>query len=377
MSFTKKYVPKQIQDVFNRIAAKNERELQSALAEPRPDTFEVVIYAYSDPQTKSQLGTEAPDAPVADTSNYYYYRAKSLAGQHDHFPAPESAKTIEEYERLRSVLYQGIIKRSANDPEPETGDVYNATFLGANLVSLDELVRTSNINTAFSTRSGAKGVFSSGNSVANILANYTTADPSQTGVVVKFKNQQAKKDYADSNKPYKSFVDKLVAKLRPLGFKADSITMNSTTRTVEAQVNAMIGTRYSTSPQFFVNWFQTQYKSATIQTELLPVIEANLSSQTQLKNAMITKVREMKNSGIYVSAHMRSGAVDLKSNNLKFEDCEVIEKALAQLVAENVVISGRWEGVADVTNGKQRRKIKVFDENEHFHITLTLANKGE
>lgn len=377
MSFTKKYVPKQIQDVFNRIAAKNERELQSAVAEPRPDTFEVVIYTYSDPQTKSQLGTEDPDTPVTDTSSYFYYRARSLAGQHDHFAAPETAKTIEEYERLRSILYQGIIKRDSDERLPETGDVYNATFLGANLVSLDELVRTSEISTPFSTRSGAKNAFSSGNSVANIVANYTSQNTSQTGINILFANQQATKDYNDSTKPYKSFIDKLVAKLRPLGFKADSIMINSTTRTVESQVDAMIGSRYSTSPQFFINWFQTQYKSAKIQDELLPVIEANLSSQTQLRNAMIKKVRELKNSGIYISAHMRSGAIDLKSNNLKFEDCEIVEKAIAQLKAENVVVSGHWEGVADVTNGKRRRKIKVFDANEHFHITLTLANKGE
>jgi len=378
VSFVKKYVPKQIQDVFNRIAAKNERELQSAIAEPRPDTFEVVIYNISRPPTRSQLGTETPDQPVVDTSDYYYYRARSLAGQHDHFAPPESATTEEEYERLRSVLYQGIVQRTADDLLPQTGDVYNATFLGANLVSLDEKVRTTSILTSFGQGSGARSSFSSGNNIARILANYKTDGSS--GIALKFANSQARKDYNDATKSYyKSSIDKLLAELKPLGFLADSITINSTTRTATSQVNAMIGTRYAKGSDFFINWFTTNYKAA-VQNALLPTIEANLQSESKLRTAMIAKVKDMKSNGILASTHMKSGAMDVKSNDLKYSDCVIVEQAMANLKTKGVITYGVWEGVANVKgfDGKQRRKaIGVFDSDEHFHITLVLSAVGE
>ena len=86
----------------------------------------------------------------------------------------------------------------------------------------------------------------------------------------------------------------------------------------------------------------------------------------------------MKNNGNYVSSHMKSGALDLRSNNLTYEDCIIVEQALADLKAENLLSHANWEGVADVSGGKTRRKsIGVYDSNEHFHITLVLSAAGE
>jgi len=374
VSFVKKYVPKQIQDVFDRIAAKNDRELQSAVAEPRPVTFEVVIYASATPDTRSQLIEQDSSGPVNGLDKY---RAMSLAGQHDHFIPPETAKTKEDYENLRSMLYQATFKRAEIVNPPQTGQVWQATFLGANLISLDKYIRDSRVATVFSPNTASRA-FASAQSQANILANYTQDGQATTGVTLRFKNNNVSQDYQDTSKAYyKTFLDKLIAKLRPLGFKADSLVVTSTTRTVEAQVDAMIGTRYATGPQFFIDWVKRTYGDS-IERALLPTIEANLGSQSALREAMIKKVREMKNNGNYVSSHMKSGALDIRSNNLTYEDCIIVEQALADLKAENLLSHANWEGVADVSGGKARRKsIGVYDSDEHFHITLVLSAAGE
>ena len=374
MSFVKKYVPKQIQDVFDRIAAKNDRELQSAVSEPRPVTFEVIISASATPDTRSQLIEEDSSGPVNGLAKY---RAMSLAGQHDHFIPPETAKTKEDYENLRSMLYQATFKRAEIVNPPQTGQVWQATFLGANLISLDKFVRDSRVATRFSPNTASRA-FANAESQANILANYTQDGQPATGVLLKFKSNSVSQDYQDTSKPYyKTFLDKLIAKLRPLGFKADSLVVTSTTRSVEAQVDAMIGTRYATGAQFFVNWFKRNYGDST-ERALLPTIEANLSSQSALREAMIKKVREMKNNNHYVSPHMKSGALDIRSNNLVYEDCIIVERALADLKAENLLTHALWEGVAEIEGGKARRKSTgVYDTNEHFHITLVLSAAGE
>ena len=156
----KKYVPKSIQNLEDRIAAKNEREIQAAIEEPRPQTFEVIIYDTANPDTRSQLSQDVSDESDTNVDNYYYYRARSLAGQHDHFLLPEIATTLEEYEKLRNNLYQGIFKKSGDGDLPQTGDVFRATFLGGNLVSLDARTRKKNINLRFNSKSGSSKNFS-------------------------------------------------------------------------------------------------------------------------------------------------------------------------------------------------------------------------
>lgn len=172
---TKKYVPKSIQNLEDRIAAKNEREIQAAIEEPRPQTFEVIIYDTANPDTKSQISQDVSDASDTNVDNYYYYRARSLAGQHDHFLLPEVATTPEEYEKLRNNLYQGVFKKSGDGELPQTGDVFRATFLGGNLVSLDAKTRTKNITPRFKSQSGSsKNSFESSTDPTNTVSDYKT-----------------------------------------------------------------------------------------------------------------------------------------------------------------------------------------------------------
>lgn len=172
---TKKYVPKSIQNLEDRIAAKNEREIQAAIEEPRPQTFEVVVYDTANPDTRSQISQDVSDESDTNVDNYYYYRARSLAGQHDHFLLPEVATTLEEYEKLRNNLYQGVFKKSGDGELPQTGDVFRATFLGGNLVSLDARTRKKNITPRFKSQSGSsKNSFESSTDPTGTLSDYET-----------------------------------------------------------------------------------------------------------------------------------------------------------------------------------------------------------
>jgi len=172
-----RYVPRSIQNIFDRVEAYNESITKELFSEELPKTFEVVIYDTKAPETKSK-GGEAPADNSTSVSNYYFYKARSLKGHHDMLLRPETASSIDEYERLRNQHFQAIIKKKSDIELPQTGDVWLATSAGGNLVTLVSLQRKGNPQDFYiigKSKAGSKA-HKSGENPTGTVADYSTAD---------------------------------------------------------------------------------------------------------------------------------------------------------------------------------------------------------
>ena len=170
----KKYVPRSIQNIFDRIEAYNESITDVLFSEPLSTTFEVVVYMSLTPQTKIP---PTPEDASDNVSNYHFYSARSLAGHHDHLVPPDSARSPDEYERFRNSHFQAIIRTSA-DKTPQDGDVWLATYNGGNLVTLVSKQRSGTIITEFDDPNGgpAQTAHRSGNNQTQTNASYSAED---------------------------------------------------------------------------------------------------------------------------------------------------------------------------------------------------------
>ena len=169
----KKYIPRSIQNIFDRVEAFNESITEKLFSEELPKTFEVVVYTSLTPETKTPA--EEPDEERSESvSNYYFYSARSLAGHHDHLVRPESASTYDEYERFRNAHFQAIIKKSA-ERIPQQGDVWLATQNGGNLVTLSSFQRSEVIRLDLSVSDEAKKALGNTDEPTELLSDYSSA----------------------------------------------------------------------------------------------------------------------------------------------------------------------------------------------------------
>jgi hypothetical protein len=169
----KKYIPRSIQNIFDRVEAFNESITEKLFSEDLPTTFEVVVYTSLTPETRSP--TPEPDEKRSESvSNYYFYSARSLAGHHDHLVKPESASTYDEYERLRNAHFQAIIKKSA-ERTPQQGEVWLATQNGGNLVTLNSFQRAEVIRLDLSVSDEAKKALGNTSDPTELLSDYSSA----------------------------------------------------------------------------------------------------------------------------------------------------------------------------------------------------------
>ena len=171
----KKYVPRAIQNIFDRIEAYNESITEKLFSEPLPKTFEVVIYTDLNPQTKSQATNKNDPESV---TNYNFYNARSQVGHHDHLVSPESARNIDEYNRLRNSHFQAILKKKSDDQSPVLGDVWLATQSGGNVVTLVSFQRNIPIRLNLDNQKGTKNSFKNSSSSTKLLANYDSSETS-------------------------------------------------------------------------------------------------------------------------------------------------------------------------------------------------------
>ena len=171
----KKYVPRSIQNIFDRIEAYNESITEKLFSEPLPKAFEVVIYTDMNPQTKTQ-STNKDDSE--NVINYNFYSARSQAGHHDHLVSPESARNIDEYNRLRNSHFQAILKKKSDDPTPVMGDVWLATQTGGNQVTLVSFQRNVPIRLNIRNQKGAQNAYKNSSSSTQLIANYDSSETS-------------------------------------------------------------------------------------------------------------------------------------------------------------------------------------------------------
>ena len=172
-----KYVPRSIQNIFDRIEAFNESVTKEIFSSPLEKTFKVVIYASLTPETKKQppLPQEGNGSSV---DNYNFFNARSLSGHHDHLPKPESATSSEQYNRLRNAHFQAIQKKATDSRYPLTGDIWLATSTGGNLVTLVSFEREGSLRFDFKNEDGgpAQGAHKNSNEPTQTNADYTKSD---------------------------------------------------------------------------------------------------------------------------------------------------------------------------------------------------------
>jgi len=177
----KKYVPRSIQNIFDRLEAFNESITEKLFSEELDKTFEVVVYCSKNPETKTEQSDQAADLSP-NVANYNFYKARSTVGHHDHLITPQSARNIDEYERLRNLHFQAILKKSSDNEFPETGDVWLATQTGARIVSLISRERKGEPR-RFVIREGdgpAQDAYTSGTSPTTTVGNATDGESSES-----------------------------------------------------------------------------------------------------------------------------------------------------------------------------------------------------
>jgi hypothetical protein len=176
----KKYVPRSIQNIFDRLEAFNESITEKLFSEELVKTFEVIVYCSKNPETKTTVSADSADLSP-NVANYNFFKARSLAGHHDFLIQPERARSIDEYERLRNLHFQAVIKKSSGGELPQTGDVWLATQTGANMVSLISFERSGNpqkYKIPEETGPAQQG-FTGGNEPTNTVADYSEAQQTE------------------------------------------------------------------------------------------------------------------------------------------------------------------------------------------------------
>ena len=172
----KKYIPRSIQNVFDRIEAFNESITEKLFSTDLPTTFEVIVYAQKNPETKTPPTTTSEITNSSNISNYYFFKARSLSGHHDHLTPPESATTIDQYERFRNAHFQAIIKKKDINRLPQTGDVWLATETGANLVTLVSFERSILLRFNSDLAKNTKKPYTTGTDVVGTNGDYLTSE---------------------------------------------------------------------------------------------------------------------------------------------------------------------------------------------------------
>ena len=150
-------VPRALQNVFDHLDYKNEKADKEASHEALSNAFQVIVYDTVSPNTRSKGGNASSNLD-SNVSNYHYYRARSVESHTDELLLPEYAKSPDEYEMRRKMLFQAIIKKDIDiDQLPQTGQVWNAIKLGGSesrIVNLISFEREGSLELNFTDDAG-------------------------------------------------------------------------------------------------------------------------------------------------------------------------------------------------------------------------------
>ena len=97
----KKYVPRSLLNIFDRVEAFNESITEKLFTEELAKTFEVVVYMSLSPE---RMTPEINANNSNSVSNYNFYSARSKAGHHEHLVQPEQAKTTTSSNRKQQII---------------------------------------------------------------------------------------------------------------------------------------------------------------------------------------------------------------------------------------------------------------------------------
>ena len=158
------------------------------------------------------------------------------------------------------------------------------------------------------------------------------------------------------------FINSLCKQLKKAGY-TETVVVNSTFRSVQAQARAVVDLK-KTPAQVERLYRRFKYKSQVRQ-----ILENGVTSRDQKIKELIIWIQKAKDEGIYMSAHMRSSAFDLRTKDLSFASANM----LYQEVKKNAYSKSQiWEGVTDIPGNFEKRKNNSnFRVNgEHIHVSL-------
>lgn len=370
----------QLLNPLDKMAAKVDRDFKKAVQKQLPTTFDVVVYCdfETEDPTTSELPAVFNTSNPFSVSNFKFFRARSLAGHHDHIIDPAIVKNKSQREALVASHFQAKIRIDhPNISQVQNGSIWNCTYVGGELVQLNDVVQPG----AFAfTEQGSKIMGPNGTFLAGAKKPLLEVIRQQDQLVEIIYKSDALRNEVASKPHYKKFFEEFQKRLSSSRFNATSIQVNSLTRTPSSQASAMVYGRFggdSGKPiSFFKSWFKRTYGTKyAAPKELWNLINSQTwANSSDLTSALASKIQEQFDKKMYVSGHLKSGAVDFNSNKHTYENVITVLEVLSSMKSSGYVSYYNWEGVADVDNGKvNRQNYGVFDYNEHIHINVTKS----
>ena len=158
------------------------------------------------------------------------------------------------------------------------------------------------------------------------------------------------------------FINSLCRSLKKAGY-TETVVVNSTFRTVEAQARAVVNLKKTPAQ------VERLYRRFKYSSQVREILENGVTSNAQKIKEMSIWIQKAKDEGIYMSAHMRSEAFDLKTINLSFASANMVYEEVKKNTYSKSQI---WEGVVDIPgNFEKRKNNKSYRvDGEHIHVSL-------
>ena len=364
----------------DRLALRVEAEFKLRNQQQYPDPFDAHIFIDHETEevvrsartkvasnTSEVRGTNAPSSAILKCRVYnedFYH-----TGQEN----PLEAKSMPEYKAAINQCQEGYIRADHVDlPNLVNGSIWSCTMKGQTIQVLS-LVQA----TAFSfSPSLGKIVSSPSAAFGSGTKRPLGANPraAQSEVKIEFKRNSPSLINQSKKFPYVDFLPLLSKKLSSNGYSQVAVVVTSMFRGPTDQVNAMMSGRISQGDSQSYNSFKAWsiknygYRPGYGAEVQAIIAEKDWSTDVAgLKSKLISKITEQYNAGRYISNHMESGAIDLRTNDLNWSDVEIILKSLGELKAEGPVKKYQIEN-------KRKMDGSYIPSAEHVHFSL--ASKG-
>lgn len=332
-----------------------------------PENFEAIIL--TDPFKDSSAETFSPpggpsaeEAPpdIPNTNFYYLVRVRPIGVQDLILPDPFAVKFKNVLKKIINAHPIGYIEAASLDGSPPTvGDVYQCRYTTKDRrgIAIVKKLRKGTANFAAEDTISIADAFSG--ELPTLLGPRTSGSGFKTKGSVSITNQ-AELD----------FLTVLTSRLRNKGYNRE-VVVTSTTRTASQQAQAVIDQVNNNG----ISWYDTKYNSFTYKAQ---VRELLISSPIN-KDKMVEWMKKAMSEGNYMSAHMRSGAFDLRTNDLSFTEGSLLFKTTQEMKNAGLIRYTNWENVEDSTVNKEKRKTGAVNSiyGEHIHISLYISGKDE
>ena len=356
----------------DRLALRMESEFKTRNQKQFPDPFDAHVFI--DHITEEVVRSSRSDVASSTTTSLANTKATAIAKcrvfdqnfYHAGQTNPLNAKSRAEYQSAINQCQEGYIRIDHADIQNLTnGSIWSCTMKDQT-IQLLSLVQAS----AFSFNESAGRVLGGpSDAFRKGIKGLLGTNPRIPGSMVQIAySSNGLKDQAKKI-PYNDFLPILAKKLTDLNYSQATVGITSMFRGPVAQVNAMMGGRITQgskeSYNGFVAWLNSNYKGRLGNEVRDIVAEKEWHTDVKgLKERLVAKVTEQYNRRDYLSTHMESGAIDLKTKNLRWPDIEIMLESLKQLKKEGHVKMYQIEN-------KRSNLNEPPSGPEHIHLTLT------